>query len=1060
MSKNAPSSGQGNRKKRKNRNPNPIYAPPQRQNANVEPKDGEPASKRPKFKKGGALGTTTNPEPKSQPKRSLINQAISAVTEEVPVSKKNRKKKRKLIPEEALPSVSAAPTVTSLEAQIEARKRRFAMDTTDNAPKTPEVLPGPRRVTRSASKSDDVVVQLPPRKKKPPPALKSPQASVESKPTTSDDSKSRNDTPSRNIRSSLNTLQHPASEKVPETKMSIESSETVSNSPPKSKAKTRKMKKKARLSNSEVSTPVKSPVLPHSVVWMKSNEEKAGNKVQVSESSDMPETLENPTSTPTSISKSEQQDVLESTGPPSEIRDDSLSSDKDIKHEPFLPNLPSESHNSQEVTFDEKLQDTLFDSDLPSPSTLAENMDSTSDGWEVSALGSTGPNTPEYSISEPAVNESVPQTVTLTQVFRSNEVDSALPSAEVESASPDSAAKDEMSSASTEEDAIPIEEQNPHELNTPAVNEPISGIQYEISESTFSEAEQPGGQMESNLNSSHPVVKSPQHPTEWTSLVSENDEEKSLNLEHSSTQSEATVEVVPINVDVHEPQNESHVNEEKQLHSVQETSKLMVQDFVGSLETQRQRDDYPTDEDEIPNLLHDPQSEPKVDITESVNESFSANLSPDLRETYDTLSEPSSPDASFEESISVADTMSENQSNHSMDASPAHVPSSFTDAPTIRTPRNHISSPVKKPKEPNPSEEVHAESSIDDVLDELNPSPGSETPQTSVVPLSESSVEKSLLAPELQTSQMQTIPIAKSPSTVTPSISAAKPLINETSLDMTITSTPERPAADTPVVANVETDSIAVSDTSPNLATIGKPSREETFVRATISQALPSSATAPAKPLPATEVQFSTGILSVSHPPPALFSSPPKMKTHDSSEAQLSSSPWSISFGTAPSSTNQLVNCSPLSSWFLSNGQVNFIRQSNAFSANLKSNKSAQSPEMSTAEKDFYSSLAKNHWRTWWRSKSDTVINSVLDPPLPNLPQQVVETVEAVNPTPANSSSNQRQHSESSFGTMMEALRREREASSKFEQQMLQVLQGKTMTGQAFEDAYRSILEQ
>ncbi|KAH9097349.1 hypothetical protein LEN26_017075 [Aphanomyces euteiches] len=1055
MSKNAPSSGQGNRKKRKNRNPNPIYAPPQRQNANVEPKDGEPASKRPKFKKGGGLEPTTNPEPKSQPKRSLINQAISAVTEDVPVSKKNRKKKRKPIPEEALLSVPTAPTVTSLEAQIEARKRRFAMDTTDNAPKTPEAIPGPRRVTRSASKSDDVVVQLPPRKKKPAPALKSPQASVESKTTTSDDSKCRNDTPSRNIRSLLNTPQHPASEKVPATKMSIDSSETVSNPPPKSKAKKRNMKKKARLSNSEVSSPVKDPVLPHSVVPVKSNEEKAANNMQVSESSDMQETAENPTSTPTSISKSEQQDVLESTGPPSEIGDDSLSSDK----EPFLPNLPSELRNSQEATFDEKLQDTLFDTDLPSPSSLAENMDSTSDGWEVSALGSTGPNTPEYPISEPAVNESVTQTVALTQVSCSDEVDSALTSAKVESASPDSVAKDEMSSASTEEDAIPIEEQTSNELRIPAVNEPISGIEYEISESAFSEAEQSSGQVESNLNSSHAVVKSPQHPTEWTSLVSENDEEV-LNLEHSSTQSEATLEVEPINVDVHEPQNESHVSEEKRLHSAQETSTLVVQDFVGSLETQRQRDDYPTDEEEIPNLLHDPQPEPKVDITESVNESFSANLSSDLRETYDTLSEPSSPDASFDESISVADTMSENQSNHSMDDSPVHVPSPFTDAPTIRTPRDHISSPVKKPKEPNPSKEVHAKSSIDAVFDELNPSPGSETPQTSVVPISESSVENSSLAPELPTSQMQTIPIAKSPSTITPSIFTAKPLNNETSLDMTITSTPERPATDTPVVANVETDSFAVSDTSPNLATIGKPSREETFARATISQPLPSSATATAKPLPVTEVQFSTGILSVSHPPPALFSSPPKMKTQISSETQLSSSPWSISFGTAPGSTTQLVNCSPLSSWFLSNGQANFIRQSNAFSANLKSNKSAQSPEMSTAEKDFYSSLAKNHWRTWWRSKSDTVINSVLDPPLPNLPQQVVETVEAVNPTPANSSSNQTQHSESSFGTMMEALRREREASSKFEQQMLQVLQGKTMTGQAFEDAYRSILEQ
>ncbi|KAF0689738.1 Aste57867_18849 [Aphanomyces stellatus] len=196
-----------------------------------------------------------------------------------------------------------------------------------------------------------------------------------------------------------------------------------------------------------------------------------------------------------------------------------------------------------------------------------------------------------------------------------------------------------------------------------------------------------------------------------------------------------------------------------------------------------------------------------------------------------------------------------------------------------------------------------------------------------------------------------------------------------------------------------------------------------------------------------------------SRPPNALFSSPPRMKTNPTTSPPLSV--WSTSFGTAPTSTSRIVNCSPLSSWFLSNGQANFIRQSNADNAHtVNALNSPRVPEMSATEKAFYDKLATNHWRSWYRAEDPVAIaSSVLDPPLPNVPSSIQASVDAVNPiSPPASAVPERRLS--TYEKMMAALKREKEASASFEQKMIQVLQGKTMRGDAFEDAYRSVLDQ
>ncbi|ETV98574.1 hypothetical protein H310_08697 [Aphanomyces invadans] len=199
----------------------------------------------------------------------------------------------------------------------------------------------------------------------------------------------------------------------------------------------------------------------------------------------------------------------------------------------------------------------------------------------------------------------------------------------------------------------------------------------------------------------------------------------------------------------------------------------------------------------------------------------------------------------------------------------------------------------------------------------------------------------------------------------------------------------------------------------------------------------------------------------------SLFSEPPRMLPNHVPSITPTTSAWTVtSFGTTPSmaaNASTHVACPPLSTWFLSSGQANFIRQSyDHAKAKAARASTARAPDLSADEKAFYAKLASSHWRSWYTAAS-VAPDSVLDPPIPHVPTKVQAKVDSVNATlpsshgvdPGGRSSSS---TPTSFDQMMQAVAHEKAASSSFEHQMIQVLQGKTLTGQSFEEAYRDVL--
>lgn len=95
---------------------------------------------------------------------------------------------------------------------------------------------------------------------------------------------------------------------------------------------------------------------------------------------------------------------------------------------------------------------------------------------------------------------------------------------------------------------------------------------------------------------------------------------------------------------------------------------------------------------------------------------------------------------------------------------------------------------------------------------------------------------------------------------------------------------------------------------------------------------------------------------------------------------------WGPSFGTAPHTSFRQIASSPLSSWFLSKGYVNFSKRPEYPKTSLKaeSNTPAQSANTSTKlshSDEFYKNLARSNWRMWYGHVNP---DDILDPPLSN----------------------------------------------------------------------------
>ncbi|KAI9987911.1 hypothetical protein PInf_024166 [Phytophthora infestans] len=188
---------------------------------------------------------------------------------------------------------------------------------------------------------------------------------------------------------------------------------------------------------------------------------------------------------------------------------------------------------------------------------------------------------------------------------------------------------------------------------------------------------------------------------------------------------------------------------------------------------------------------------------------------------------------------------------------------------------------------------------------------------------------------------------------------------------------------------------------------------------------------------------------------------------------------WGASFGMVPSAQGvspapRTLSTTPLSSWFLSNGCANFVKQvhfsdddadvsdddGNILTEQLASpgigNTSPKRRGSTTKKNSFLESLTTQaSWRTWY-GNVDT--HNLLDPPLTHVPENV--RVHDVKPLalPAEGSAPSKKTSELE---MLEAdIRRERKRGSAFSQQLLMMLQGRTVSGKLLEEEYKPVLQQ
>ncbi|KAE8915787.1 hypothetical protein PF005_g17940 [Phytophthora fragariae] len=187
---------------------------------------------------------------------------------------------------------------------------------------------------------------------------------------------------------------------------------------------------------------------------------------------------------------------------------------------------------------------------------------------------------------------------------------------------------------------------------------------------------------------------------------------------------------------------------------------------------------------------------------------------------------------------------------------------------------------------------------------------------------------------------------------------------------------------------------------------------------------------------------------------------------------------WGASFGLVPPSTAvtsapRTLSTTPLSSWFLSKGCANFVKKVHFSDDDDDNNGSSDdddiptlprgtentSPKRRTAfvkKNAFLESLkTQSNWRSWY---GNVDMLNLLDPPLAHVPEKLqmhnvtpLQLPEATEIRAAGKRANDLE--------MLERdIRREKQRGSAFSEQLLMMLQGKTVSGKPLEEEYNTIL--
>lgn len=188
---------------------------------------------------------------------------------------------------------------------------------------------------------------------------------------------------------------------------------------------------------------------------------------------------------------------------------------------------------------------------------------------------------------------------------------------------------------------------------------------------------------------------------------------------------------------------------------------------------------------------------------------------------------------------------------------------------------------------------------------------------------------------------------------------------------------------------------------------------------------------------------------------------------------------WGASFGMVPPSTvatrsPRSLLTTPLSSWFLSKGCANFVKHVH-FSDDEEDNCSnngdfterSPAPRMiseaspkwraSNVKKNaFLESLtAQSNWRTWY---GNVDVHNLLDPPLAFVPEELRthEVIPLSLPEPATANTVSKKTS--ALELLETDIKREKQRGSAFSEQLLMMLQGKTVSGKLLGEEYKTLL--
>ncbi|KAK1945940.1 hypothetical protein P3T76_002988 [Phytophthora citrophthora] len=188
---------------------------------------------------------------------------------------------------------------------------------------------------------------------------------------------------------------------------------------------------------------------------------------------------------------------------------------------------------------------------------------------------------------------------------------------------------------------------------------------------------------------------------------------------------------------------------------------------------------------------------------------------------------------------------------------------------------------------------------------------------------------------------------------------------------------------------------------------------------------------------------------------------------------------WGASFGMIPpamvaTTPVRALSTTPLSSWFLSKGCANFVKHvhfsdgedddcsnSGDFTGRSPTSRmiSKASPKwraVSAKKNSFLESLtAQSNWRTWY-GKVD--VHNLLDPPLARVPEELRthEVTPLPLPEPAAADASTKKTTELELLEM--DIKREKQRGLAFSDQLLMMLQGKTVSGKLLGEEYKTLL--